>query len=178
MLAKPRALRVIKWPTRGDIELGVRLLTERELDLCRIEAQRGFRKHFEAIRVDPNSAIDVDPEMLERQIRREIIARAYYDAETINAAEPTPFFPSASAVAELDSVAADELFRMYVEHQDYVNPSVTLTEDEAKELIATLGKEQEARAIFSLFAPDTLVSLLHSLACRLSTSPPGRSDGG
>jgi hypothetical protein len=166
MLRGRRQVFRVPFPGSADVEVGFRILTDAELDHCRLEAARQAKKL--------GADLDADPELLERLIERQIVWRACVDPDS-DAEKPGAFFPSASDVATLDSVLVRELSNAYMEVQELVSPRVTLDEAGVKELVDALGKEPGATALLTRFAPPTLIACVRSLAARLRTSASSSS---
>jgi hypothetical protein len=167
LIAKPRKPRVVDYPG-GDFKIGVRLLSDAEIDFCREEAQKQFRKVCEKNRWNPVEGADLDPTLMQRLVEREMIARAFLDASTLENESPAPFFPSASDVATIGASIATALMRIYLEHQDVVNPSVEIIDEEVlAEIVENLKKEPSDAPSLMGIAPSTLRRLVHILARRL-----------
>lgn len=166
-----RALRVIDLPGREGVQVAVRLLTDGEIDDCRLRAFGALQKAAKAQEWDVALLTDVDPDLVARMQTREIVARAFYDAETISNEKPTPFWSGAAELArECDAPTVERLFQAYLEHQQFVAPYRHLTDAEVKELVATLGKEQGALATLAEFDRSTLARLCTSLAFALRST--------
>lgn len=153
------------------VKIAVRCLSEAELDGCRVEAQRRVREIGKLRGWEVRELCDVDPDLIQRFVERSIIARAFFDADTIGTGKtPQPFFASESEVEQLGSIQATTLIRAYTEHQEWTNPFRSLTPDAAKELAETLGKAPKPEALLELYERDTLRSLCISLASALRSS--------
>jgi hypothetical protein len=152
MLRGRKAVRVYSMPFAHEIEVGVRVLSDQEIDDCRLEAQRYVEKR--------GAKMDIDPDFLERETRRQIIWRAFVDA----ADRESAFFASDAAVRELDAEMVRSLFDLYSEHQVFVSPFRHLDAAGVKELAEALGKEHDARAYLADCGSDTLRSLCLTLA--------------
>lgn len=161
-----RNVRVYPLPFARDVEVGVRVLADHEFDSARVEAQ-GYAKK---IRAD----LEIDPDFLEREARRQIIWRAFVDP----ADHTRPFFPSDKDVRELDSEILRALFELYYEHQAWCSPLRHLSQDQAKELADALGKAPEPRALLVDFDSDSLRSLCISLASALRSISQQSSSSG
>jgi hypothetical protein len=160
--------RVIAFPLASgepsDLSVAVRCLSEAEIDGCRVEAQRRLRDLAKARGWPVQEMIDIDPDLLQRMIERSIVARAFFDPATTHTKDPVPFFASESEVEQLSSVQSTLLVRAYVEHQEWVAPMRTLSEADAKEFVATLGKAPEPAALLNLYEHASLVRLCISMA--------------
>lgn len=161
MLRGRRQVFRVPFPGSTDIEIGLRILADGELDSARLEAARLAKKL--------GADLDADPELLDRLIERQIIWRACVDADDQDPS-PRAFFPSAADVAGLDSVLVRELSNAYAEVQELVSPRITLDEAGVKELVDALGKEPGGTALLMRFAPPTLIACVRSLAAQLRTS--------
>lgn len=144
------------------VEVGIRILLDDELDDARLEAVR----YLKAKKFD----VQIDPEILDRAIVREVISRACVDPEKPD----RPFFASAEQVRQLDAVLVATFHQHYLDHADEVNPTLRLTEEGADELAERLGKEQGASVLLSSLDAPTLRSLVRTLARRLESSRAGR----
>ena len=174
------AFRTISFPSHtgepSEVQIAVRCLSEAEIDGCRIEAQRRMRDIAKRRGWDVSEACDVDPDLLQRFVEKSILARAFFDADTISNKTPDPFFASETEVDMLTSVQASSLMSAYVEHQEWTNPFRTLSPEAVEELADTLGKAPMPEGLLGLYAPDTLRALCISLASLVrSTRPTGKS---
>lgn len=162
MLLGRRAVRAYPMPGAPDLKVGIRALPDREIDLARIEAQRYAKKL--------GAELDLDPEFLDREIMRQILARACVDPDARQGTEPAAFFATTDDVRALDSVTIAALFRLYQEHQDHVSPLRRLSEKEVAEFVEALKKAPDAGRALSGFEHASLVSLCISMASALRSS--------
>lgn len=163
-----RTLRVIDFPGRDGVSVAVRLLADSEVDDCRLRAFGALQKAAAAQGWDVAAITDVDPDLVARMQTREIVAKAFYDPDTIEAERPVPFFSSVAELArECDAPTVERLFQAYLEHQQFVSPLRTMSEEEVKELVAALGKEPAARVTLAGLDASTLSRLCISLASAL-----------
>lgn len=153
-----RAVRVYPLPFAREIEVGVRLLSEQEIDEARLEAQRYVKK--------VNADVSVDGDFIERETRRQIVWRAFVDA----ADKERPFFASDALVRGLDAEMVTALFELYYEHQSWVSPLRNLDADGVKELADALGKASNAPALLLDCDSATLRSLCISMALALRST--------
>lgn len=153
-----RNVRVYPLPFAPELRAGVRVLSEAEIDAARIEAQR----YCKSVKAD----LDVDPDFLERETRRQIIWRSFVDADD----RERPLFASDKQVRELDTEMVRALFDLYHEHHAWVSPLRTLTKEQTKELADALGKAEEPRVILIDCDSDSLRNLCISLASALRAS--------
>ncbi len=175
IITQPTELRIVTWPARPEIRIAVRCLDEVELDGCRIEAQRRIRDIASKRRWDVRETADIDPTLLERFVEREIVLRAFFDADTIDSSDPVPFFSSEIELARIGSVGVTDLITLYTEHQEWVNPGLFLGEEDEQKLVELLGKGPSAEVSLTGYELPTLRRLLISTAKRLFDSPAGRS---
>lgn len=170
ILGAKRAFRVVDFPGAHEIKIAVRLLTEREIDACRVEGQRQFLSICSARGWSPEKAVVIDPLMHTRLVDRQIVWRAFYDADSIGDPDKArPFFASENDVAELDATTTADLFQAYIEHQDLVTPARHMGEEEVKALVDALGKGHTPGVVLRSFERSTLESFALSMAKRLST---------
>ena len=170
-----RASRVLPFPGDDERTIGIRLLADQEIDNARLDALVHLSRHMPAI---PEMSLErlclVDPELLDREVQRQVIYKAFVNPDTIKNPEPEPFFADPDDVRGLDSVMVETLHQAYLNHQEYANPQSTLTDEQVDELVDTLGKEQSGPDILSLLDARSLRILVHSMAARLAKSPPGK----
>lgn len=185
MLRGRRSIRTLDLPWAPNeeeaevIEVGVRILLDDEIDDARLDAVQYVQGRAKARRLDLNAMLAVDPEIVDREITRQLIFRAFVQPkEDLEKKDHLPFFPAPQAVRQLDSVMVETLFETYIDQQNYVNPLRTIDEDEARELVDALGKEHGAEVILSQYDAPSLRSLLHTLAVLLRASRPGKSATG
>lgn len=144
------------------VEVGIRSLTESEMDTARIEAHDYLRRQCERGRVDFLELHDATPDALDRERMRQILLIACVDPEDGN-----PFFVAAKQVRDLDNVTLARLYEAYENHLDAVNPRASLTDDQVRELADILKKEPSASAFLAGFERATLTSLIRTLGNQL-----------
>lgn len=167
-----RVIGRVAFPGSDDIEIGVQLISEREIDLARFEAQTYLDRQAKKVQLALLEFVQIDPESLDREHQRQVILRAFVDVDAPANLPPdkrVPFFPNIEAVRTLDSVMTQALWELYVDWQDTINPRVHLTEEEVSELIASLKEEPTANILLAHFERDTLHRLLRILVTRLQT---------
>ncbi len=182
MLGGRRAVRVMQLPGIDADELvvdvGVRILTEEDIDECHLEAIQYIREKAKKIGLDSTDVLDVDPDILDRERMRGIVFKAFVEPKPDDHGNHKSFFPVQRAVRQLDTVIVKTLFDVYLDHQNYVSPLLTGNPDEIKELADALGKGLSSAVILSRYDAPTLRSLLHILAVELRTSRgPSSSTG-
>lgn len=142
------------FPGKPDLQIGIKLLTDHELDKVRLQAAE-FAKGQRA-------DLTIDPEFFDRAIHRELISRAYVDPE-----KPTePFFPSQNDVAELDNLTVRSLYELYVTHQQSLDPYAFCPPEDIERLVESLGKSETSVGLLNLYDAPTLRTLLLSLALK------------
>jgi len=156
--------RVYPFPDRADLKIAVRCLSEAEMDGIEIAALQELEQYGKARRWDVNVMADAAAELNQRLIQRRIVLESMYDPDTIASDKPIPFFTRIDEVGSLDTITAQKLMQLYVEHQSWINPLHGLDEAGAKELAAALGKELASPAacaeLLSGYDRSTLVRLL------------------
>lgn len=169
---KPRR---IDYPGHPDLTIGVRGLDDPELDACRIEAQKKIHDLAKKRAWDPVQVVEIDPELLQRYVEREIILKAFCDPDTVDDDKPTPFFANEHELGRVGSTGITDLMNAYIEHQEWSNPNVTLTQELEDELVEALGKEQSAGVYLMGFEQHVLRRLLISTVKRLHDYRTGKS---
>lgn len=154
-------------PTESGVQIAVRLLTEAELDGCRLEAQARLRAFCEGRKWDPTTAVDMDPSLVTRWQERQVVWAAFFDAATVESGEPKRFFETYRDVEQLDATTVTRLHEAYVQHQEWVAPLHKMTAEEVEELVTALGNASSASAELHRFERSTLARLCISLACAL-----------
>lgn len=174
VLRATRAYRVVEVPVptpsdeRASVRVAVRLLSDLELDVCRVDAIERLSKDAKrAGLADVSVLTDADPEHLQRVVFREIIWKAFFDADTITQSKPEAFFPSLRDVESLDSVLVQRFFDTYLEHQSVAAPLRSMSEEEVKAFVEALGKERSVEAALSGYERSTLLRLVLSMVARL-----------
>ena len=160
--------------SEGDAMIGVRVLTDNQVDTARYNAQAHIEGRCKRVGLPLVDFINVDPESLDREHMRQVLLFAIVDPES-DPQEPEPFFKSDDQVRGLDSVLVQQLWEIYLDWQDAVNPRLKLTEEEVKDLCESLKKEPNAMAILAHIERSTLQSLVRTLAITPKTSPTGKS---
>lgn len=175
LITNPTKPRVVDYPGHPDVQIGIRALFDTELDGCRVEAMRRIHDIAKARRWDPVQTSDLDPSLLERFVEREIVLRAVLDPDTVEDEKPIPFFSNDHELSQVGATGVKDLMNVYLEHQEWTNPNLTLGPDEEKELVEELGKGQSAGLYLTGFEPAILRRLLISTVNRLASLQRGRS---
>jgi len=136
----------------------VRLLSDREIDLARIEAQRYATRS--------KADLSLDPEFLEREVQRQIVWRALLDPEAREGGHVS-LFPSDADLRELPAAVIEALFRLYLEHQDRTCPMQRIEADKIPELTAAIVAG--GPTAISSIEPSGLVRLVLSLAAHIAS---------
>ena len=154
-LGKRFEMRRYHFPGVDGLEVGIKLLTDSELDSVRLQAATFAKgKHADMV---------LDPEFFDRCIHREIISRAFVDVERPS----EPFFGSQNDVAELDNLTVRSCFELYVIHQQSLDPYAFCPPEEVDKLVDTLGKYERGVEILSLYDAPTLRCFVSSMALKL-----------
>lgn len=175
LLSGSKFYRKVPIPFAPEHMIALRTLDDIEIDACRLEGQRKFRKSCEAQKWDPVKASDLDPTLLDRLIEREIIIRAYYDPDTVDGENPIPFFANETELVRLGSVRVTDLMHLYNEHQEIVNPSRVVSEEEMDRIVEALGKGQFDEATLIAIEPSMLRRCIISMARRHYASVSSKS---
>ena len=155
-LAGRHKMQTYPFPGAEGVQVGIKLLTDSELDNARLQAVQ-FAKQRQA-------DIAYDPEFLDRAIHREVISRAFVDPEHPEA----PFFPSQNDVAVLDNLVVRSLYELYVTHQMALDPYAFCPPEEVEKLADALGKsESSVVAVLNLYDAATLRSFVLSTVSML-----------
>lgn len=168
ILAGRRVIGRAAFPGKHDLTIGVRLLSEREIDLSRFAAQMYLERQAKKVQLSLIDFVRVDPESLDREHQREVLLHAFCDPDSPDE-KPIPFFDNIEQVRSLDSVLCQQLWEVYVDWQDTINPRISLSEEEVAALVAALKEEQTASLVLAPFDRETLCSLLRSMASLRST---------
>lgn len=163
-----------QFPGSPDVEVGIRVLSDRQIDLARFEAQLYLEGQCKKVQLTLAAFVAVDPEALDREQQRQVILHAIVDVDSDHKA-PTPFFDNIEQVRSLDSVLVQQLWETYTDWQDTVNPRLSLTEEEVSNLLAALKEPQSAKRTLAHFERETLASLVRFLANPQMTSATGNS---
>lgn len=147
---------VYPFPGADGIQVGIKLLTDSELDSVRLQAAQ-FAKARQA-------DLAIDPEFLDRAIHRELISRAFVDSEHPD----VPFFPSQNDVALLDNLTVRSLYELYVTHQIALDPYAFCPPEEVEKLTEAMGKSESSVAgLLNLYDAPSLRSFVLSLVSML-----------
>jgi hypothetical protein len=142
------------FPGKPEIMVGIKLLTDNELDKVRLQA---------AVFVKSQQAdLNIDPEFFDRAIHRELISRAYVDPDKPD----EPFFPSQKDVAELDNLSVRSLYELYVTHQQSLDPYAFCSPEQVEKLVDTLGKSESSVGLLNLYDAPSLRSFVLSMALK------------
>jgi hypothetical protein len=155
-LCSPQAPRRYPLPGNTKIEVGVKLLTDAEMDGVRLRAQDTAKRKKADLLIDGER-------FFERLIFREIIAAAFVDPD----AEGVPFFADESEVARIDNHLVMQLYELYVAHAQSMDPYAYCPPEQIEELADTIKKSENAVGLVNLYDGPTRASLIVSLALRL-----------
>lgn len=163
-------LRKYPFPGQPELEVWVRLLSEKEQDGIRLRAQQKVTKD--------KASMAIDPEYFNRLIQRETVAAAFFQGLG-DEDGPIYLFGEADAVAELDALVVTTLYELYVTHSNVMDPYAFCPEEEVDGLVEQLGKSATAVDGLSLFDRRTLMSFVVSMASRLRAkqASPNSSTG-
>lgn len=158
----------------SESKVGIRILLDEEVDQAYADAVQHIGVVAKNLRTTPLALLEANAELLDRENRRQLVFRAYLNVSAEE--QPSPdqakrFFPSPTAVRQLDSELVDTLYAMYLNHQNYVNPLRGLTEQEVGDIASQLGKGPGAAALLGSYDAPTLRTLVHILAGQLQNSP-------
>lgn len=167
ILAGKRDFGIYPFPGLEGVEVAIRVLTDYELDQCRLAAQKWVRDQCKRRGWKTEAAVEVDPQLLDRAIERELLWWACYDSETVSDDEPVRFFEKSLDVGKLDQTQIAALTSAYIERQQWTTPLLQADDEEVDELIEALGKAQVPEVFLGRYAPSTLSRLLITLASRL-----------
>ena len=177
MLRGRREVRMVPLPGFGYGEellmVGIRVLTEEEVDAARAEATQYARNLASKYRIDAREMLSIDAEVLDREVQRQLVYRAFVDPDK-GEGDYKPFFKAPQAVRQLDSVMQQTLFNMYLDHQNYVNPLRGLEEDDVTALVEALKKTPETEALLGLYDARSLRTLSLTLVAELRTALTGK----
>lgn len=153
----------IPFPGLPKTEVGVRILTDDQLDAARLSAAAYCKKR--------GADVSIDPEFFDRAVQREIVALAIVDPDA-PADEPRTFFASAEDVRQLDASILLTLWQSYLAHADAVSPLRKLDESEVRDLVEALGKGSPPAGLLSGLDAGSLRRLSISLALALRERLP------
>lgn len=178
MLRGRREVRVLPMPGAEDdsgLTIGVRVLTEEEIDAARAEAVQYVNALAKRYKLEGRDMLTVDGELLDREIERQLVYRAFVDPDQGDGKQHPVFFKSPLAVRQLDSVMHRTLFHVYLDHQNYVSPLRGLSDADAEGLADALGKGQNGKVALALLDAPTLRNLARTLAVQLQSALCGKS---
>lgn len=146
-------------PGAPGVKVGIRMLTDTEMDGCRLRAQEFvLKKKCELV---------IDPQFFDRAIHREVVAMALCDVDKTD----EPFYSSPEQVAQDDASVVEACWELCVNHQVAMDPYRHCSPEEVEELVELLGKagsdEAQGQVLSSLFEPSTRSSFVISMAKRL-----------
>jgi hypothetical protein len=155
---------LVSFPHLGeDVPVGVRLLRDSELDECKTAAVLWARQKAQNLGVPPEDLLAIDVGLVQRQIERMILAKAFLDADTLEDAKPRPFFKLPAQVEALDPATIEALQDVYLAHQNAMDPLHGLDEDAVGRLFEELKKASKAGTLgpqLGLYDAATLRALL------------------
>ena len=159
-LSARRAIHPYPFPGLEGHTVGIRTLSESELDMVRLEAARFCKgKAVEAV---------LDPEFFDRVVQRLTLLHACFDLEEKHG----KFFATHEEVTQLGPHLFRSLYELYCAHVQSMDPLAYCTPEEVEVLVEQLGKSEIAAARLSLFDRPTLQSFALSLVNRLRAMSP------
>ena len=163
-----------------EVLVAVRLLSDHEIDRCRVDAAQWTEAKAKALKMSSRDLLAIDANILDRELQRRTIAKAFLDVDTLEQERPEPFFANTDEVARLDALTIDTLTEIYLDHQNAMNPLHGLDDEQAEEFFDALGKAFEDplgpnldRVLATLDAP-TLRRLLRISVVRRASSTIGK----
>ena len=155
--------RTVKLPG-SDLDVGVRLLTEREMDQTRFASFAYLAEEAKRMGVKPAELVEVDPDLLDREKSRQLIMRAFVAP---GGGSSQPFFPSVAAIREtVDAVMVQNLMELYAEHQE-VRAAVRKIDDAALESLLPGLASEGSDVLLSYFDVDTVRRITRALAAKV-----------
>lgn len=158
-----QAVQRYPFPGKPDLEVGLKLLSDAELDGVRLEAVELCKR--------AKAELLADPEFLDRMIHRETVSRAYVDIDQPD----EPFFSSQREVAELDNLTVRSLFELYKAHHEAMDPFLYASPEEVGSLVESLKKSSQPLAVLSLYDLSTLRHCVISMVSMQRVTPPSPS---
>ncbi len=157
-------IRMVRLPG-SDLEVGMRLLTERDMDKARVNAFSYLADEAKRIGVQPAQLVGVDGDLLDRERARQIVMLAFVQPNG------EAFFPSAAAIREtMDALMLQDLMELYEEHQEVRSMKRQLDEEAVSKVLPGLATEG-GEMMLSYFDPGTVRRLCRALAERLTKAP-------
>lgn len=175
ILDERRVIGRTHFPGSKTIEIGLRVISDFEIDTARFQAQIYLEHRCKRAQLTLLDFANIDPEGIEREQQRQTLLVACVDAESEDD-DPRPFFAHIEQVRGLDSVLIAQLWDAYTDFTDSISPRLNLSEEEVADLVASLKDEREAKALLAAFDRDTLQSLLRTMAAELLNLATGKSD--
>ncbi|MFW6087075.1 MAG: hypothetical protein ACODAG_07720 [Myxococcota bacterium] len=163
---------LIPFPGEGSTEVGIRLLSEKEIDDAKLRAQRYLQDRCKRQSIDPSLFVDIDPEFYDRERIRQIVHRATVDPASISdhCPEGVPFFELDEDLRDVDAVTVQALFDAYLDLQQQRSTLKSVSPEEAAEFASALatGDEAEQEAVLTAFDDEALRNLVRAMAalCR------------
>lgn len=146
-----KAISPYPFPGSPGAEVGIKLLSDAEMDAVRQQAAR----YCEEKRIN----LIIDPEFMDRALMRYTLLAACFDLD-----KGGKFFQSHEQLMELDNPVVQQLYALYSTHQESLDPLTYKSEEEVAEFIEALGKAQTPLAALSLLDSSTLRRLSLSMA--------------
>lgn len=150
-----KAVRTYAFPGAESLRVGIRCLTEAEMDACRLRAVDYCKKN--------KAELMLDPDFLERAIKREVVATSLRDSDD---AEHF-FFADSAEASQLDAQTITALYELYLLHHETLDPYAFASKEEVEVLVQQLGKSPSDEGILKLFDAPTLRKCVLSLALLL-----------
>jgi len=163
-----------------EVVVAVRLLSDAEIDRCRVDAARWVQDKAKALKMSSHELLTIDANILDRELQRRTIAKAFLDVDTLDQERPDPFFANTDEVARLDALTIDTLTEVYLDHQNELNPLHGLDDEQAEEFFDALGKVFEdprgpnLDRVLATFDAPTLRRLLRISVVRHASSTAGK----
>lgn len=176
MLQGRRAVRAYPLPGAGEdseLQIGVRVLTGEEIDDARTEASQYTQSLAKRRKLDAAELQWIDGDPHQSEVQRQLVYRACVEPELREGkAEHEHFFPSVTAIRQLDDSFAQMLYQLYLGHQQWVNPY--LGAENISEILEALKKTPQKRAMLGLYDVNTLLTLAATMASQLASSPSSK----
>lgn len=151
----------------SDLACGVRLLSDVEIDQCKVAAFKYLDGLARERGIDVGRFIDADPEAYDRERTRQILFRAFVAPQSDEDAPTVSLFPSVDVVRDLDAVLVNSMLAVYVDHQEVRATERALDGDAVSRFVNECSDQTMADLMLSQLDARTLRSLVRALVERI-----------
>ena len=153
------------FPGTEGFEVGVRLLTEKQVDVAYLKAQVHLSGLCKKAGLEFAELLLAQPELMDQESQRQLLLVALVTPES-DPERPDPFFKKEDHIRELDNVMMRLLWSEYQGWVDQNTLREQISEEQMREIVEALKKDPDSLAGLARWNADSLANLLRFMAAQ------------